>query len=361
MSEPKITLAALGWDAEWEKAFAGLQSKGLEPARVAVEDKHHYEVMTPGGLFLAQVPGKMLHHARNNASLPKVGDWAAVQCVPATGRATLHTVLPRRNQLSRKVPGRESEEHVLVTNVDVAFIVQSLDRPFNARLLERFLTMVIESRARPVIVLNKADLEPEPGRGAAEAAAVAGGALVLSLSARTGRGMPALRQCLGVGRSTVFLGPSGVGKSSLINRIYGEEILATTEVRECDSRGRHTTTWRELIVLPKGGIVIDTPGLREFHVWTTTAGMLEAFQDLEDLALQCRFRNCTHTTEKYCVVRAELEAGRIARERFDNYVRIRQEALFLDQSRQRWTQPKARHGAQVGGRQPRKTGAKGPG
>lgn len=353
MQQPEITLAALGWTTEREEAFAPLRPQGLEPARVAVEDKHHYEVLTPHGLYLAQIPGKMLHEARSAAQLPKVGDWVACACIRETGRAMLRAVLPRRNQLSRKAPGRESEEQVLVTNLERAFIVTSLDRPFNPRLIERFLIMVRESGAQPVVVLNKADV------GGAEetlalAAAVAGDAPMFAVSAKTGLALPKLRRMLTVGETAVFLGPSGVGKSTLINRLYGDEVQATTEVRAGDSRGRHTTTWRELIVLPRGGLVIDTPGLREFHLWAAAAGLLEAFQDIEDLAVQCRFRRCTHTTEAYCSVRAALEAAQLSPERFANYQRLRQEQSFLEQTQRRWERPKTRWSAQVGGRKPKR-------
>ena len=354
MQQNTITLEKLGWDAQWESSFAGFRSQGFEPARVAVEDKHHYEVMTPRGMLLAQVTGRLLHASRTVAQLPKVGDWVACSFHPDKGRAVLQGILPRRNKLSRKVPGRQAVEQVLVANVDVAFIVQSLDRPSNPRLLERFLIMVSESGARSVIVLNKADLSANLEVCLAEVSKVSGSAPVIPVSAKTGQAMPALLELIRPGETVVFLGPSGVGKSSLINRLYGDELQATTEVREGDARGRHTTTWRELILLPNGGLVIDTPGLREFHLWAALDGLSEIFSDIEDLTVQCRFRACTHTAEKHCAVLAAVAAGSLAQDRYDNYQKLRRDLGFVGGKPQWWASSKSRRPYQVGGRQPRR-------
>jgi ribosome biogenesis GTPase / thiamine phosphate phosphatase len=250
---PGMELKSLGWNPFFAKAFVPFGAKGWVPARVAVEDKHAYVVLGEGGDLAATVPGRLLHARASNADLPKVGDWVAVSLPSGSGSALIQGVLPRRTKLARKVPGRQVEEQVLAANVDTAFVVQGLDRGCSLRRLERFLAMVREGGAAPVLVLNKADLCPDAEARLREAQPAAGHTPVLLASARTGRGIKQLKEQLRSGETAVFIGPSGVGKSSLINRLYGEEIQATIEVRASDAKGRHTTTWRELIQLPWAG------------------------------------------------------------------------------------------------------------
>jgi ribosome biogenesis GTPase / thiamine phosphate phosphatase len=335
MEDEAITLETLGWNAQWEARFADLRAKGLEPARVAVEDKHHYVVLNAEGDWSAVVAGKVLHRAESPADLPKVGDWVAISRVPHERKVVIQQVLPRQTKLSRKVPGREVEEQVLVTNVDVVFIVQALDRPMKAALLERHLVMVHETGARPVVVFNKADLAEDASEVLHHARAVAGETPVEIVSAKTGQAMDELCQFIAPGTTVVFIGPSGVGKSSLINQLYGEEIQATTEVRESDCKGRHTTTWRELILLPGGGLVIDTPGMREFQIWQADQGLHETFSEIDELAVQCHFRDCTHTVEKRCAVLAAVENGTLPHERYESYLKLRRELAHLQEAQHR--------------------------
>lgn len=333
MDDPKtaLTLETLGWTPEWEAAFAEARARGWEPGRIVVEDKHHYVVFTRHGALIGRAAGKLLHTTRNPADLPKVGDWVALTAYPAEEKALIHQVLPRRTRLSRKLPGRETTEQVLVTNVVTAFIVQAAGA-FNARLLERYLLMTREGGIRAVVLLNKSDLCADAEAVVAQAEAAAKGAPVLAVSAKTGRGIKKLSESIPPREAVVFIGPSGVGKSSLINRLYGEEVAATTEVREGDCKGRHTTTWRELIVLPKGGLVIDTPGMREFHLWMAGEGLEEAFPDIVQLALSCKFTNCTHRNEKGCAVQAALAAGQITAERLTSFQKLRHELEYLEQA-----------------------------
>jgi ribosome biogenesis GTPase / thiamine phosphate phosphatase len=334
MVEKELTLEMLGWNRFFEDAFQPWREQGCEPARVAVEDKHFFTVLTAAGACTAQVTGKVLHQARSTSDLPKVGDWVALSVMETEEKGIIQEVLPRRTKLSRKSAGREIEEQVLVTNIDVAFIIQALDATFNPRLMERHLLMVRESGARPALVLNKADLGEDLERRR-QALSIAGDAPVFVVSARTGHEMEGIAQSIRPGETVVFMGPSGVGKSTLINQLYGEEIQATADVREADGKGRHTTTWREMILLPQGGLVIDTPGMREFHLWMAHEGMLEAFTDIEALALGCHFRGCTHSSEKRCAVQEAVASGGIARERYDSYLKLKSELHFLDQSHYR--------------------------
>jgi ribosome biogenesis GTPase / thiamine phosphate phosphatase len=335
MPEQSITLETLCWNETLEQGFAAFRQKGFEPARVAVEDKHHYVLFNANNPLIGKISGRLLHEAATPASLPKVGDWVAFKALPNEEKATIHHVLPRRTKLSRKVAGREIEEQVLVTNVDIAFVVQALDRSFNPALIQRHLAMVVEGGVKPVIVLNKADLCEDILAKLATVERIANDAPVIAVSAKTGRAMDSLTQLVRPGQTVVFIGASGVGKSSLINTIYGEEVLPTTEVRERDSKGRHTTSWRELIVLPNGGLVIDTPGMREFQMWLSGESGQGAFADFEELALKCHFRSCSHTVEKRCAVLEAVAKGDIVRERYDNYVKLKRELDFLNQAAHR--------------------------
>lgn len=332
-----MDLASLGWDSVWEKDFAEFRTRGWVPARVAVEDKHRFVILGQQGEWTGQVTGRLLHRVASRAALPKVGDWVAVGVVAGEAKAVIHGVLPRRTQLARKTPGREVEPQVLAANIDLSFVVQALDQTFNLRRLERFLVMALEGGARPVVLLNKADLCPNPEEMLSQAEAAAGAVPVLAVSAKTGRGMKNLRELVRPTETVVFVGGSGVGKSSLINRLYGEEIQATIEVRESDAKGRHTTTWRELILLPNGGIVIDTPGLREFHLWAADEGLSEAFPEIEALAGRCHFRDCSHTKEKRCAVQQAVASGLIPRERYESYLKLMREMDYLSEEKARHT------------------------
>ena len=332
-----MELAQLGWNEGWEKTWVALALAEMIPGRVATEDKHAYVLLTAQGEFAAAVSGKLLHQTASNAELPKVGDWVAATILPGENKAIIHAVLPRRTRLARKVAGREVEEQLLAANIRRAFLVQALDQSFNRRQLERFLVMVREGGAQPVVVLNKADLCDDSQTYTAEATLAAGNAPIVLASAKTGCGVGQLRRLIPSGETAVFVGPSGVGKSSLINRLYGEEIQATLEVREHDAKGRHTTTWRELILLPGGGLVIDTPGMRECHIWMADEGLQEAFPDMEELAVRCHFRNCSHTVEKRCAVLEAVAGGQVSRERYENYLKLQDELSYLAEERKKHT------------------------
>lgn len=320
-------LDELGWDAGWESAFAAQRSRGFHPARVVHEDKLAYVVVGAGGDRPASITGRLRHRFRNDSDLPKVGDWVAVAAVPGESKVLVHAVLPRRTQLLRKVTGRANEAQVIVTNVDTVFVVQAMDATFNPRRIERFLVMVHEGGARPVVVLNKLDLCDDPDAMLAKVRALAGGTPVLLLCAKTGKGTGLLRGHLGPGRTAVFVGTSGVGKSSLINRLMGEKVEPTIEVREKDQKGRHTTSWREIHPVPSGGLVIDTPGMREFQLWFADEGLDDAFPDVAALGAGCRFRDCTHSAEPDCAVRTAVDSGAFPRGRYDSFQKLRVELV----------------------------------
>ncbi|MBX3746480.1 MAG: ribosome small subunit-dependent GTPase A [Verrucomicrobiae bacterium] len=324
-----VELEALGWDGEWERAFAALGDRGWAPGRVALEDKQAFVAVTAEGEVRTRLAGRLLKDRSRPETLPKVGDWVALSRKAGDTRSVVQEVLPRRTFLARKVPGRETAPQVLAANMDVVFVVQSLDATFNLRRLERFLVMVHEGGARGVVVLNKADLAEAVEDRLAEVRATVGATPVLVVSARTRRGLGELRKHVAPGRTAVFVGTSGVGKSSLINRLHGEAIQPTLEVRAWDGKGRHSTTWRELILLPDGGLVIDTPGMREFHMWTAEGGLDEAFPDIAELALGCHFRACSHTSEARCAVRVALGEGRLSEARFASFRKLQRELADL--------------------------------
>jgi ribosome biogenesis GTPase len=315
-------LRTLGWDDAFATAFEPFAARGLQPARVALEHQHIYRVYDADGDCLARVRGRMRHQADARQAFPAVGDWVAIQRRP-DGDAAIEAVLPRRSRFSRKVAGHLTQEQVVAANVDIVFLVSGLDNDFNVRRIERYLTTAWDGGARPVIILNKADLVENVAVLVAEAEAVAAGAPVHAISTKTGAGVAVLDGYLTPGVTAAFLGSSGVGKSTLINRLLGEERQRTSEVREKDQRGRHTTTNRELILAPGGGLIIDTPGMREMQLWD--GDVADAFGDIQAIGADCHFRDCQHEQEPRCAVRAAVDEGRLSAARLDSYRKIQKE------------------------------------
>lgn len=321
------TLAGLGWTDELEAAFTTYGDRGFEPGRVVAEHRGGYLVRGVRDERLANARGK-LRDFEIVGGMPAVGDWVAV-CDAPGGRAAIEAVLPRRTKVSRKTPWLKSEEHVLVANVDTVFIVSGLDGDFNPRRLERYLTAAWDSGADPVVVLTKLDLCEDLTR-IADAEAIALGVSVLPVSNASGEGIDAVRELLSPRRTFVVLGSSGVGKSSLVNRLAGRRLMPTGAPRR-DGRGRHTTRHRQLLVLPGGALFVDTPGLRELQVWEGDVDA--AFIDIAELAGACRFSDCAHESEPDCAVRQALDAGRLDPERWANYLKLQRELRALEARR----------------------------
>ncbi|MDQ3645589.1 MAG: ribosome small subunit-dependent GTPase A [Actinomycetota bacterium] len=322
------TLEQLGWDAALEKAFLPFSNDGCIPGRVAIEHRGAYTVYAQDGEITAGIPGRMRHRSDGRGDLPAVGDWVAVRRAPHGDSGTIETVLPRRSKFSRHSAGVETVEQVLAANIDTIFIVVALDQEVNLRRLERYLATAWESGALPAVILSKADLSPDVEARIRAVETVALGAPVHAVSATTGAGLDELTAYLSNNQTVALLGSSGVGKSTLINALVGQEHLKTQEIRH-DGKGRHTTSHRELVLVPGGGLVIDTPGMRELQLWDVADGMEQSFDDVTSLAETCRFNDCGHVSEPDCAVRQALADGTLPAERWSSYQKLQRELRAL--------------------------------
>lgn len=322
------SLEDLGWGPFFDEQTQQLPGAGPVPMRVALEQRGAYELWSPGGVVEAVIPGRMLHGATGRDDLPAVGDWLLARRLPGEPRAVVERLLRRRSALSRKVAGERTDEQIMAANVDLVCIVASLNRELKLRRLERYLAVTWESGATPVLVLNKADLLGDRAEVLRDVGAVAPGVEVFLTSATTGEGMEALRPALAHGRTAVFIGSSGVGKSSIINRLLGRAAQDVEGIR-ADDKGRHTTTVRQMLVVPGGAVIIDTPGLRELQLWDAGEGLGQAFADIEDLAGGCGFRDCSHSAEPDCAVQMAIDDGTLRHERLESYRKLQREQAFI--------------------------------
>lgn len=303
----------------------GQESKNCV-GRVMVNRQRLCRVQLGAEVVDARVPGRAFRAGSGWERLPVVGDWVCLKGVGEHGMATITEVFPRRSCFSRQMAGKESKQQVLAANIDAVWLIHGLDIPLNKKRMERFLSAGFQSGGRPVIVLTKADVVDDPLAQLEEARAFSEEVEVFVVCALSGSGVEALRQSLNARETAALLGPSGAGKSTLINRLCGAERLEVGEVRERDRKGRHTTTHRELLMLPSGAMVIDTPGLRELQLWDVAEGVDQAFPDIYDLSRGCRFRDCQHRAEPECQVQAAVDSGRLSQQRLESYHKLVHEA-----------------------------------
>ncbi len=324
-----MSLKRLGWNSYFVVLWQGREQEEWLPARVVSQQRGLWRVAGDFAECWAEASGTLRAGAQAGGDWPAVGDWVAAEKLSGGGRPLIHKVLPRRSKFVRKVAGRRLEEQVIAANVDTAFVVMALDGDFNVRRLERYLAQCFESGAKSIVVLNKSDDCGDVAARVAEVESIAAGVPIFAVSARTGDGLDALDDFLAPGQTIVLLGSSGVGKSTLVNYFLQRDAQAVQAVRGSDSRGRHTTTSRELFALPGGALLIDTPGLRELQLWDAAEGVGQTFSDIEELAAQCKYGNCGHTTEPGCAVQAAIAAGRLAPDRLESQRKLEREQEFL--------------------------------
>ncbi|WP_139892354.1 ribosome small subunit-dependent GTPase A [Bacillus sp. D386] len=330
MEEFKLNLKQLGWNQHFEEAFKQFSNKEYTVGRVALEHKGMYRVFSADGNLLAEVTGKMRHEAKESSDFPAVGDWVAITSRKEEQKATIHAVLPRRSKFSRKKAGVTTEEQLVAANIDTIFLVNALNTDFNMRRLERYLLMAWESGANPVIILSKSDLCDDVDQKIREVEAVALGVPIHAISAENRMGLEQLDPYIQEGKTVALLGSSGTGKSTLTNVLYGDSILEVKSIRKDDDKGRHTTTHRELVILNGGGIIIDTPGMRELQLWEADEGISHSFTDIEELASQCKFTDCKHKTEPSCAVQEAISNKTLSKERFASYLKLQRELAYLN-------------------------------
>lgn len=327
-------LESYGWNSLHEKHFTEktkeLKAVHYVPGRVTLEHKRMYRVVTETGEWLSVCSGSMEYAATERRDFPAVGDWVVVEKMPGEERGIIHAILPRTSLFSRKVAGTAIEEQLIATNVDFAFLVMSMNKDFNARRLERYLVATYDSGAVPVVVLTKKDISEDPAYYTEEARTIALGANVYQVSSVTREGIDQLQALCKDGKTAALLGSSGVGKSSLTNALLNDEKMSVQDIRQDDDKGRHTTTHRELFTLPSGGIIIDTPGMREFQLWDNNESLDSGFVDIESLAANCKFNDCQHNQEPGCAVQNALSTGDLTDERYASYLKLQKELLYIE-------------------------------
>ncbi|UED80075.1 ribosome small subunit-dependent GTPase A [Lysinibacillus sp. CD3-6] len=329
-----MNLTTLGFSTYFEEQLTAFKEESklanCVPARVTLEHKHSYRVLAEEGEWLATVAGHFAYTSQAREDYPAVGDWVLVEKMAGEEKAIIHKLFNRKSVFSRKVAGQEIKEQIVASNVDIVLLVMSLNADFNIRRLERYLVAAWDSGAKPVIVLTKADLCEDITSMVREVELVAFGVDIFVTSARSGEGIEAIQTLFIEGVTGALLGSSGAGKSTLMNALSGEELMKVSGIREDDAKGRHTTTHRELIVLPSGGCLIDTPGMRELQLWDQSESLSSSFRDIEEFAAACRYRDCTHHMEPHCAVQQAISDGALEQSRLQSYFKLQKELAFIE-------------------------------
>ena len=328
----KVTMEMLGWGPDYAEALEALGHPEWYPARIIRETKINFTVIAKGkGDHEVVLCGKVWHDAVSDADLPTVGDWVAVDPGQGKDLPVIRAMLPRRNRFSRKAPGRSCAEQVIGANVDMVVVITDAESDYNPRRIERYLTLIRKSGATPVVLVNKADTAPEADmQRAVEEIRALGCSEVYPIVARWRKGYPQYLRRVPKGRTITVVGSSGVGKSTFVNSLLGDEWLETGHVNEVTGKGRHTTVARELVILAGGGVLIDNPGMREIHMWTDAATLRAQFADLTELESQCRFADCSHRKDAGCAIRAALENGSLTQERYEHFLNLDAEIAELE-------------------------------
>lgn len=329
VAKDRANLKMWGWSPVWEAAAKKLIEPGHVVGRVTAVFRERCLLRSSDGERTGEVSGRFRHLALSSAAYPAVGDWVLAQTA-GPNLAIIHGLLPRRNFLSRKGPGQAVQEQVLAANVDLVFVMTAFDQDFNIRRIERYAVLARQAGIEPVVLINKSDLAGAGDERLAEARDVNPTGSVHRISAQSGEGLDIVRFYLPEGTTGVFLGSSGVGKSTLLNALLGGDVQKTKPVRVSDGKGRHTTAARQMFMLPSGGLVIDTPGLREIQLWADEPALAEAFSEIAGLARLCRYRDCSHGPESGCAVKEAVEAGTLRADRYEGYLKLRKELAYLE-------------------------------